>query len=187
MDCSGIRDLLPDYSVQMLSRRTHREVEEHLSACAGCRRELEIMDSVVDLIEAHGSLEPPVGLFNGVRNRIESGVVTRERPPWWALFFTVPARAAAMGLAMAAVAFGLWMPASNPTQSPALAMDGTDQLRVSSSELGNSIRQHAMTAAEGPLSDRVAWEAMAQLVSQRSAQGEADSADPADADTTPEF
>ena len=168
MDCNRIRDLLPDYSVEMLDGRTHRTVKAHLDACGECREELRVMDSVMSLVEIHGAVQPPAGLFNGVRNRIEAGDFVRERPAWWAIFLTTPARVGAMGLAMGAVAVGLLMP-TGPDQtvkSRPLPIHTESYGQVASSDLASSIRQHAMSAAEGPLTDRVAWEAMAQLVTQ---------------------
>lgn len=175
MDCSRTRDLLPDYSVEILDVRTHREVDAHLQSCADCREELRVMDSVMSLVESHGALEPPVGLFNGVRNRIESGDFVRQRPAWWAVFLTKPARVGAMGLAMGAVVLGLVMPTGPSPQVhvPLPLNPDAGVSSVASGELGNSIRQHAMSASEGPLADRVAWEAMAQLASLKAAADEA--------------
>lgn len=171
MKCPQVQDLLPDYAVNLLDGRTHREVETHLAACNECRTELEAQDAAMALVEQYGAAEPPVGLFNAVRNRIEAGDFERERPAWWAFLFTRPARVAAMGLAMSAVAFGLLAPTGptvtpqEPTsivlQAPSSAADS-----VASSDITASIRQHALSAGQSTLPDRVAWEAMAQLVSQ---------------------
>lgn len=173
MDCTRVRDLLADYSVQILDGRTHQLVESHLHLCVGCKEELRVMDSVMSLVEEHGTLAPPPGLFNAVRNQIEAGQVTRQRPAWWAIFLTPPARVAAMGMAMGAVALGLLMPTTStsltPTLDPHLPIAG----QVASGELSSSIRQHAMAATEGPLADRVAWEAMAQLAAQQPDEGSA--------------
>jgi hypothetical protein len=167
MDCTRVRDLLADYSVQMLDGRTHRQVEGHLQFCVDCKEELRVMDSVMALVEEHGTLAPPPGLFNAVRNQIEAGQVTRQRPAWWAIFLTTPARVAAMGMAMGAVALGLLMPTTSTrpslTLDPHLPIAG----QVATGELSSSIRQHAMAATEGPLADRVAWEAMAQIAAQQ--------------------
>jgi len=165
MDCTRVRDLLPDYSVEILDGRTHRQVEAHLQICADCQRELRLMDEVMKLVETHAAHQPPVGLFNGVRNRIEAGDFVRDRPAWWSIFLTRPARVAAMGLAMGAVVMGLVLPTGTPGMHAPLPLMSPEQGlgSVASGELGNSIRQHAMSASEGPLADRVAWEAMAQL------------------------
>jgi predicted anti-sigma-YlaC factor YlaD len=167
MDCTRIRDLLADYSVQILDGRTHRQVESHLQICAGCREELRVLDAVMSLVEEHGTLAPPPGLFNAVRNQIESGQVARQRPAWWAIFLTTPARVAAMGMAMGAVALGLMMPTTPVNQSLKLDPHLPAVGQVATGELSSSVRQHAMAATEGPLADRVAWEAMAQIASQQ--------------------
>jgi hypothetical protein len=166
MNCERIRNLLPDYSVEILDGRTHQAVRQHLTQCADCRAEQRALDDAVALVEQYGVRQPPPGLFNAVRNRIEAGDLVRERPVWWAWFNTGPARAAAMGMAMAAVAVGLILPTGGPmiTHNPYLDVHATAGMPVTSNALASSIRQHAMSSVEGPLTDRVAWEAMAQLV-----------------------
>jgi hypothetical protein len=151
----------------MLDGRQQRQVDAHLDGCADCREELRILNAVVCLVEEHGALNPPVGLFNGVRNRIEAGDFVRERPAWWAIFMTKPARVGAMAMAMGAVVLGLVMPTGPATRvHPPLPMNGTGVGSMASGELASSVRQHAMSAVEGPLADRVAWEAMAQIATQ---------------------
>jgi len=167
MDCTRVRDLLADYSVQVLDGRTHRLVEGHLQLCADCKEELRVLDSVMILVEEYGTLAPPPGLFNAVRNQIEAGQVTRQRPAWWAFFLTTPARVTAMGMAMGAVALGLLMPTTPTSLTPPLDPHLPIAGQVATGELSSSIRQHAMAATEGPLADRVAWEAMAQIAAQQ--------------------
>lgn len=162
MKCSQVQDLLPDYAVELLDARKHREVEVHLTECDACRLELKAQDDVMALVEQYGVKEPPVGLFNAVRNRIESGAVVRERPAWWAWFNTVPARALGMGVACAALAVGVFFPVNDGTGIPELPVASGPA--VTSTALASSIRQHAMSSTEGGIADRVAWEAMAQLV-----------------------
>ena len=167
MNCTRIQDMLPDYSVEMLDARTHWAVQAHLSGCEACRLELRAQDAAMALVEQYGALEPPVGLFNGVRNRIEAGDFERQQPAWWAWFYTKPARVGAMSVAMAAVALGLVLPTGGPqTPTDWLVLHPSQGPAVTNSALASSIRQHAMSSTEGPLADRVAWEAMAQLVTQ---------------------
>jgi anti-sigma factor RsiW len=167
MECTHVRELLPDYSVDLVGGRQRREMAAHLEICADCAGELRALNEAMTLVERYGALEPPAGLFNAVRNRIESGEVVRERPAWWFWFNTRPARGLAMGLAMGAVALGLLMPVQTLKTGNPLPMANTYRGgAVASGELANSIRQHAMSAAEGPLADRVAWEAMAQIAGQ---------------------
>src|SRR5205807_8509455 len=98
------------------------------------------------LVERYGERQPPPGLFNAVRNRIESGGVVRERPPWWAWLYTRPARAAAMGMAAGALALGLLMPAGHPAPIPAIStpsvLAGPGAAPTESSALAFSTRQH---------------------------------------------
>jgi len=168
MDCSRVRDLLPDYSVEILDARTRAQVERHLAACVACHEELRAEDDVMALVEQFGVRQPPAGLFNAVRNRIEAGDLVREQPAWWSWFYTRPARAFAMGTAVAALALALFLP-TGPGGTGSLGrlpVNETISSGPTSTALAGSIRQHAMAAGEGPLADRVAWEAMAQLAVQ---------------------
>lgn len=175
MNCKQTRDRLPDYSVGAAGARAAAEVELHLSECAECRRELDALNQVALLVEQHGAVDPPAGMFDAVRYSITSGQV-RQDHPWWLVFFGRPARALAAGMAMASVALGLLAPVGGPRPLPQNALHpaplygGIGQAQASS-ELANSIRQHAMSAGDGSLNDRVAWEAMAQIVSQPGARG----------------
>jgi anti-sigma factor RsiW len=174
MNCIRVRDLLPDYSVELLDPRTSQAVDSHLDACEECRHELRVLNAVVTLVEEHGALTPPVGLFNAVRNRIESGDVVRERPAWWAWLYSKPARFGAMGMATAALALALLAPVSTPSV-PAIGVHPEPGGQITSgamadSALGDSIRQHMLGGAEGPLADRVAREAMAEIVTEKEQQ-----------------
>lgn len=166
MNCNKVRDLLPDYSMDMLDGRERQDVQSHLGACGDCRAELHAQDAVVALIEEHGARQPPPGLFNGVRNAIESGAVVRERVPWWSFIYTGPARAAAMSMALGALALGIFLPVGSPVSKVELPLHIHAGAPIATTALASSIRQHALSATEGPLADRVAWEAMAQLVAE---------------------
>jgi len=174
MNCRQVQDLLADYSVQVLEVRVHEHVEAHLAGCAPCREELRLLDATIALVETHGVRQPPPGLFNAVRNRIEAGDVRQEQPAWWLRWMnTTPARMSGMAVAAAALALGFLLPVGQSSLPPLDMFNGpaAGGGPVASNELGNSIRQHAMSHTEGPLADRVAWEAMAQLVSQDERRG----------------
>lgn len=174
MDCLQVRDLLPDYSVEILSGRQEALVKAHLHDCADCRAELRALESVGDLVAEFGVRTPPAGLFNAVRNQIETGRVVREQPAWWSFLYSRPARAAAMGMAMASVALGLFLPVGESAIAPPIDVHPGNGPGVANTALAQSIRQHALSASEGPLTDRVAWEALAQLVRQEEVETRGD-------------
>jgi len=147
----------------MLDARTNQAVDAHLASCAACRHELDTLNSVVSLVEEYGVRQPPAGLFNAVRNRIESGEMVRDRPAWWAWFYSRPARGLAMGAAMAAVALGLVLPVSGPTIS---RLDPHPTGPSVGGSVASSIGEHLQSVGEGPLTDRVAYEALVQLNNQ---------------------
>src|SRR5438105_4322544 len=143
MDCSRVRDLLPDYSVEILDTGSRAAVERHLEICVTCRGELRAQDDVMALVEQFGSRQPPAGLFNAVRNRIEAGDFVRQRPAWWSWLYSRPVRVLAMGTAVAALAFALFLPAGpNGSAGPGpMPIEGGPS-GATSSALAGSIRQH---------------------------------------------
>ncbi len=172
MKCAAIREKLADYSVELLDPHTSQLVDAHLDLCADCRAELRALNAVVKLVETHGSRQPPAGLFNGIRNQIEAGRAPQQRPAWWAWLLTPPVRAGAMGLALGVLALGLFMPVDSGTPlppSPQVHPTEASAAGPATTALASSIRQHAFSAGMGPLTDRVAWEAVAQLVTPDSA------------------
>lgn len=162
MNCRHISNLLPDYSVDLLTGRNLDEVQHHLADCEPCRQELRALDAAATLIEQHGAVNPPAGLFNAVRNEIASPEFRRDRPSIWNWFQAPPVRALTMTAAAAALAFSLFsLRAPGPVNAPGglpLALNDSNR-----SAIAMVVRQHAMSAADGPLADNVAWEAMARL------------------------
>jgi predicted anti-sigma-YlaC factor YlaD len=166
MNCTQARALLPDYSVDAVEAAVRHRVQAHLAGCAECRAELRALEAVDSLVVRHGFREPPPGLFHGVRNKIEGGQAPQVRAPWWRFVHWGPVRAAGMSLAVATLLLAVFWPVGPSVPGGNLPLHFEAGAPIASSALASSIRQHALTAAEGPLTDRVAWEAMAQLVAQ---------------------
>jgi len=154
MDCKKVNELLPDYSVELLDRRTRGAVAEHLEGCAGCRGEMAAMDHAMTLFCDHGCLNPPPGLWNGVANRLAAGEGAREAFSPLAWLWRGPWRGLAMGTATAAVIAGVLFfrpePPAGPLPKP-----------TSQPEVMALVRQRALAAAESPFGDRAAWELQA--------------------------
>ncbi|MBI2842260.1 MAG: zf-HC2 domain-containing protein [Armatimonadetes bacterium] len=73
MRCEQIDELISDYSVGNLPRRVEERVREHVSTCRACAVEMERLELVMSAVEEEMTpVEPPVGLWNGVYNRISS-------------------------------------------------------------------------------------------------------------------
>lgn len=56
MKCFIIEDLLPEYMEDICSPETKKEIEEHVSGCANCRRKLEIMRKDQEALEGKCAL-----------------------------------------------------------------------------------------------------------------------------------
>src|SRR5207237_444026 len=115
---------------------------------------------VMALVEQFGARHPPAGLFNAVRNRIEAGDLVRERPAWWSWLYSRPARVLAMGTAVAALAFALFLPAGGPNGAgvPApIPINDAGPSGPPSTALAGSIRQRI--TMKGPQGNRIEVEA----------------------------
>jgi len=151
MDCRKVIDLMPDYSVELLDRRTRADIAGHLAGCARCRAEMAALEHAVALVEQYAAVSPPAGLWNGVVNRLTAEALPPS-PARWAWLLQRPARAFAVGLAGLAVLGGLTFfprPRAESPSGPFLHYDG---------EASALMRQHALTQAEAPLSERAVWE-----------------------------
>jgi hypothetical protein len=157
-----VNELLPDYSVELLDRRTRAVVVEHLETCSGCRGELAAMEHAMRLVREHAGLNPPPGLWNGVANRLAAG--EGAEPPLSPLrwLWRGPWRGLVMGGAtVAAAAWALFFTLGPPPNLP--PPESSADPKVMAIE-----RQRALASAESPFGDRAAWEI--QLA--RSARGE---------------
>jgi hypothetical protein len=174
MDCRRVNELLPDYSVGVLDRRTHSAVAGHLADCPGCRGEMAAMEQAVALFEQHGALTPPPGLWNGVYNRLTTDTAPAPLHAWsgfrapWNWLFQRPARAFAAGAAFLAIVAGLTFgpPGSETPPPPGPASAGLSVL----------MRQHALTQAEASLGERAVWEEQAGPATAANDESEDDSA-----------
>ncbi len=144
--CRKTQDLLSHHRTGLLTERRRAEIEAHVSECAECARELELLDSVLALVEDHiHHHEPPAGLWHGVHNRIKDGriepVATRLGRWLWS-----PARAAGAAVVVLAIAAGLYI--GVPRQQPAQSM--------SAAPADDYVRGHVLYAGQGNLADRTA-------------------------------
>jgi len=166
MNCRQAQELLPDYSVELLTGPSREALQTHLAGCEDCRQALRELDESLTLVERFGGVNPPPGLFNAVRNEITRPDFRQTQRPWWWSWLHAPSlRAVAMTAAAAALAFSLislrgGVNGGSQPESLPLTLSLTSQNR---SAVASAIQQHALSATEGPLGDNVAWEAMAQL------------------------
>jgi len=72
MICSDVQDQLSAYMDKMLSVAQMKAIDEHLSHCPDCRRELEQLEETVALLHQLGEVEPPPDLTEAIINTIQS-------------------------------------------------------------------------------------------------------------------
>lgn len=81
MKCDEIRDLIDDYHYSELDVEQAAEVAAHLRDCAGCRKELQLLESEAALYDAYAAdtlskLEIPPDMWR----RVLAGSVPRPQP-----------------------------------------------------------------------------------------------------------
>jgi hypothetical protein len=88
MNCQQCRERLHDYLDETIEAAERELLSAHLTACAGCRRELEELRKVAALVGSLDELPVPGGFLQAVRARIDQptvwdrlrGLLVRPRP-----------------------------------------------------------------------------------------------------------
>ena len=88
MNCQHCRERLHDYLDETLEAAERAQVSAHVTACAGCRRELEELRKVAVFVGSLDELPVPHGFLQDVRQRIDRptvwerlrGLLLRPRP-----------------------------------------------------------------------------------------------------------
>ncbi len=150
MKCESVRELLAEYRTGILNERTLHEVEEHLAQCEDCARELDVLDCVLAEVESdlREEYEPPVGLWNGVYNKITMPGGERGRAARIGRWLRAPVHAAGTGLVLAAAVAALVITTSGPMREPELGIAAVENRYV---------QAHAYSASHAPLADRVGF------------------------------
>lgn len=78
MDCRKFKSLISDNSVGLLEKSAKSEFDAHFDSCPACRAASEKFDRVMSMMNSLPAMEPPVGLWNGVRNQIEAAPVRKN-------------------------------------------------------------------------------------------------------------
>jgi hypothetical protein len=81
VNCTRVRSHLGDHLEGDLTLRFRTRVDEHLSHCASCARELSELRSTVGLLRSLPVPQPPTELANEVMRRINSGEARTHRSP----------------------------------------------------------------------------------------------------------
>jgi hypothetical protein len=71
MNCDDIKELLSDYVDGVLDPKTKALVDEHLSACKGCKEELASLKALVNELGSLESVAPPGDFLDQLHERME--------------------------------------------------------------------------------------------------------------------
>jgi len=155
MKCTEVRSLISEFSVGMLEGRRKSDVEAHLASCPDCSIELERTRRVMLLVDNLDEIEPPVGLWNGVYNRITAPV--ERESIWQRLHRTM--KIWSVGVATAVVILALLVgrahyPVPDRSYAP-----------------GDYVQGHAVYASQDLLADQAALNSLAAVAYRDSAEG----------------
>lgn len=142
--CKEIQALFADYRTGILNPRQASCIEDHISQCSDCAKELRVLDDVLALVDSNvPDYEPPVGLWNGVANRLTSPT---PRSTLFKRLMTKPLRTIGAGIAVVALTATLFVSNSNHTSPPMRITSGAQYMEA-----------HALYAGQAPLADRVGY------------------------------
>lgn len=149
MDCRMARQVLPELVVGALSNEQTAEVQKHLSSCAGCRREHDVLLQTGALLNAMSPLRPSRDLWPAIRSQLKPRRQARPRQvldwlrrPQWAL-----AAAAIVGLLVGGIAT---LVQRIPPPPPAI-------VREADEDAVHFVRWNAQAQLAQPLADGSAW------------------------------
>lgn len=162
MECSRVQSLISEYSVGLVEGRQKSLIEEHLASCPECMAELKKLERVMLLVDGLDLREPPVGLWNGVYNRITAPEAEPERVRTWQQIRDMVRRRTRIwsaGVAAAALAVMMLLThAHNP---------GVDSTYAAS----EYVQGHAIYASQDVLADQTSLQSVAALADREQAGG----------------
>jgi hypothetical protein len=71
MNCAGIKELLSEYIDGVLDAQTEAQIKKHTAACAGCRKEMEELKTLVENIGSFQQAKAPDDFLDQLHERIE--------------------------------------------------------------------------------------------------------------------
>ncbi|MCS6918366.1 MAG: zf-HC2 domain-containing protein [Fimbriimonadales bacterium] len=98
MRCEQVRNLLNEYIEGSVSEALRERVQAHLDACAACRREYQLTQSIWRGLSAMPSVSPPADLHARIMTHVRANTRTREAQQRVAFWRWAGAAAVAAGL-----------------------------------------------------------------------------------------
>lgn len=131
MDCNSISELLAAYLDGEVTAKEREQIQAHLSACAQCRRELEVLATAQKglrqaLKEIAAKATPPPESWDrikqraGIKNRVEQPAPKRPFPA----LITVPLSIFLLAILVGGLFAGIGGMALPPPEPPSLVSDG---------------------------------------------------------------
>jgi len=134
MDCQDCNHLLALYMDESLTVQERAEIKRHLSECANCRKELELLNRTVEMVSQLPGVEAPFGFENRVMARLKAGSGNEKSWYFWRTFSLSTVAAAAMVL----VTLVVYRPIQTRLEMP------------SASAPGNSVVAESAKASSAP-------------------------------------
>jgi hypothetical protein len=159
MKCDEVDKLISDYSVGNLSAKKMEQMQEHLEACETCSCQLDYLHQILSHVEDIEPVHPPVGLWNGVYNRIAEPSPARG----FNRFRGVLRKAVAVGVATVVLSAAVFVGLTNRhAQTIAKSPDpGTMEY----------VNGHLYSASNDPFADRVSLNVVSAMDSQKGQNG----------------
>ncbi len=130
MNCTRVRSHLGDHLEGDLTLHFRTRVDEHLSHCASCARELSELRSTVGLLRSLPTPQPPAELASEIMRRIEAGEARTWQSPAVIRRLFNPQVAAALAASLAGFAIFTSIEATWVEDSEVIAVAPTEAVVV---------------------------------------------------------
>ena len=152
MECTRVRELISEYIDETLDAEVRAAVEEHVSACMGCKEELTKVSALVDELGSLGPVKAPGDLLEKIHERMDLGygfhrIVRKLFVPFRIKIPLEFAGAVVVAILVVAVFLNIQQTEEEIAKIPTVSTQERDVLKPPVDHLEQALKQEAKMAA----------------------------------------
>jgi hypothetical protein len=152
LECTRVRELISEYIDETLDAEVRAAVEEHVSACMGCKEELTKVSALVDELGSLGPVKAPGDLLEKIHERMDLGygfhrIVRKLFVPFRIKIPLEFAGAVVVAILVVAVFLNIQQTEEKIAKIPTVSTQERDVLKPPVDHLEQALKQEAKMAA----------------------------------------